>query len=462
MRSKHIARVAMLPALATALSCATTRRGSHATTPLTIEHVTLIDGTGAPAMTDMSVVIEGNRITRVARSASVRSIGSVIDGRRLYAVPGLWDMHMHLAGVEALIIPRLLANGVTSVRDMGDGCIRLQAIRDSIRRGTKPGPRIYMAGHILESEQELALHRRIRARADSIGIPKLVTAEPGCHRMTVSSAASAQIMVDSVLAAGADFVKARSYADSSVYAAIARAAKARNVTFAAHPPYAVNALASAGAGTTTLEHGFYPWPPTSLSPAERQRMIAMWRAAGTSLVPTFITWENRAIHIDSVRAQIDDVAPAGGTRRAALPDAIARRWKSNFANRALDTRQDITGWRTVLDNHMRDIGEMYRAGIRIMPGTDSPNVELVYPGDAVHDELELFVRGAGLTPLQAIQAATMHPAQTMRIDSLGTIASGMLADIVLVSADPTADIRNLRRVVFTIANGRVVFRAVRE
>lgn len=446
------------PVLANQLACASSHPDRERLA-LTVEHVTLIDGSGGTPLQDVTIVMDSGRILAVGKQGSVRSRGRVIDGSGMFAIPGMWDMHLHLAGVEEIVFPLLLRSGVTSVRDMGDGCAHLRALRDSIRAGQRVGPRIYMAGRILESAGELALHQRLRAQADSQGIPHVETQEPGCARLVVATAADAQRMVDSVLGEGADFIKARSYADPAVFAAIAAAAKARGVTFASHPPYALGALESAAAGATTFEHGFYPWPPSSLDAAQRQQLFDTWRVGGTALVPTFITWEPRAVPIDSVLAEINDSLAAPGTPRGDLPPAVVARWRAGLATRLLDSRQDIAGWREVLDAHLRDIGDMYRHGVRIMPGTDGPSNPLAYPGSGVIDELELFVRGVGLSPMEAIVAATRHPAETMRIPDLGTIAPGQLADMVLLSADPLVDINNLRRVHATIADGRIVWQA---
>jgi imidazolonepropionase-like amidohydrolase len=123
----------------------------------------------------------------------------------------------------------------------------------------------------------------------------------------------------------------------------------------------------------------------------------------------------------------------------------------------VDPRDDLAGWRQVLDQHMRQIGEMHRAGVRVLPGSDAPGSALVYPGPAIVDELALFVRGAGMTPMDAIRSATAVAAQHMGMaDSLGTLEVGKLADLILVAGDPAADIRNLEHVRVVITDGRVV------
>jgi imidazolonepropionase-like amidohydrolase len=97
---------------------------------------------------------------------------------------------------------------------------------------------------------------------------------------------------------------------------------------------------------------------------------------------------------------------------------------------------------------------MQKAGVKILAGTDTPN-PYVFPGSSLHDELELLVK-AGLTLLQALQAATLRPAEYLGMaERLGAIAPGKLADLVLLSGDPLADIANTRRIEAVIQNGRL-------
>jgi len=103
------------------------------------------------------------------------------------------------------------------------------------------------------------------------------------------------------------------------------------------------------------------------------------------------------------------------------------------------------------------VGAMHRAGVRLMPGTDAP-LRNSPPGFGLHAELDLFVQ-AGMSPLEALRSATIEPAQALGMaDSSGTIARGMLADLVLLDADPLVSVTSLRRVSAVIANGRLVDR----
>ncbi len=425
----------------------------------TITNVTLIDGTGGSARSGMDIEITGSRISALRPSGQATPRGTVIDATGRYALPGLWDMHLHLGRYAHDVIPLLLDAGVTSVRDMGDGCANLLSLRDSIRQGWLAGPRMLVATRILESPEELASHARIRRAADSLGLPPMPGSEPDCPRIAVAGAGEADSAVAAVVAAGGDFVKARSYADSATYVAIVAAARRHGLRFAGHPPYAVPAPAAMLPGVASFEHGFYPWPPNALDSATNAAMLATMRANGIALVPTLVTWEPRALPYDSVLAEVTDSTGGHGPRRTRLPRSLLEPWLGNLGPRRLDTRTDLAGWREVLDRHMQQVGAFHRAGIRVMPGTDAPLSPLVYPGASVVDELELFVRGAGFSPMEAIESATRLPAEAMGMaDSLGTITTGRLADLILVGEDPLSNIGNLHDVRLVIANGKVVSR----
>jgi imidazolonepropionase-like amidohydrolase len=129
-----------------------------------------------------------------------------------------------------------------------------------------------------------------------------------------------------------------------------------------------------------------------------------------------------------------------------LPPLIQQYWKSGGAG----VRSDEEKFQRQLDL----VASMHRAGVKLLAGTDTPN-PFVFPGDSLHEELELLVK-AGLTPVQALQCATLRPAEYLgMMDRLGSIAAGKLADLVLLDADPLASIANTRRIAAVILNGKL-------
>ncbi len=139
-------------------------------------------------------------------------------------------------------------------------------------------------------------------------------------------------------------------------------------------------------------------------------------------------------------------------RLSQLPPVILEFWKAG--GMGMSAADDPPARRRQFDRDLTLVGAMQKAGVKILAGTDTPS-PYVFPGTSLHDELELLVK-AGLTPLQALQAATLRPAEYLGMEArLGTIAPGKLADLVLLSADPLADIANTRRIEAVIQNGRL-------
>ena len=128
-----------------------------ATSPLTITHVTVIDMTGAPPLTDMTVVINGERIRAIGKTENVRvpREATIIDGRGKFLIPGLWDMHVHFTEVERTF-PLFIANGVTGVRNMGGDLDQLLRWRADVASGKLLGPRIVMCGPIVDGPDPAA------------------------------------------------------------------------------------------------------------------------------------------------------------------------------------------------------------------------------------------------------------------------------------------------------------------
>lgn len=130
-------------------------------------------------------------------------------------------------------------------------------------------------------------------------------------------------------------------------------------------------------------------------------------------------------------------------------------WGPDNALTGIYTVEDFANGKLVFDRHLELVGELHRAGVPLMAGTDLV-VPFIFPGSSVHDELELFVR-AGLTPMEALQTATQNPARYLGLqDVLGTIETGKIADLVFLSADPLEDIRNTKEVWAVVLNGELL------
>ena len=418
---------------------------------IAITSVTLIDGTGGPARQDMTVIVHGGRISAVELATSAQPPGgaTVIDGRGKFLIPGLWDMHVHLAKAGAGSLPLLVANGVTSVRDMGGDAALLRGWRDDIEAGRRLGPRIKWAGPMIESPEHVARMRK-RGTHEPIERFRAVVADPG----------SAERVVDSIARLGADFIKIRTVASDETYRAIAAAADRHGLPFVGHASD-VSFEDVLRAGQKSVEHTVYP-SLQDRTPRERSKLIAEMARRGIALVPTAVSYyESIARSSARMRQIIADSLGTVDPRRRYVDGYLLQDWREQLEERPGGLRASIQGAVVGLihRNAVKDAKEMRRAGVRILPGSDLA-VLGIYPGSSLHDELRLFVEKLGMTPMEALVSATRQPAEFFGMqDSLGTIAANRIADLVLLDADPVADITNVRRINAVIVRGQLLDRA---
>ena len=440
-RCSEVSRALLLALVAA--SCAPAERDPDTPPVLAITHVAVWDGRSDVFRTDRTVVVRGNRIVTeaAARSTRVPRGARVVDGRGRYLIPGLWDMHVHTVmpgGAEAL--PLYVANGVTGVRDMAGDFAQLTAWRREIAAGERIGPRMVVSGPYLEG--------------GDVPIPHLLVAKPE----------DAEPAVDSLVRLGVDFVKVHSQLDRARYFAIARAARAHGIPFAGHVPRSVLPQEASDSGQRSIEHLLTI--PNACTPEDSVRLMprfqvqsALGRCTSEDLAPLFRRFvENDTWVVPTLTAQVE---VARWPLRDLPGDAWARwlpRAMRDFVAEIFPMPDDVPPGAdsvglALLAKRAEVVGAMHAAGVHVMAGTDAP-LRNSPPGFGLHEELAWLVR-SGLSPLDALRAATLEPARFLAMDdSLGTIEAGKVADLVLLDADPLADIANTRRIVLVVANGR--------
>jgi len=410
-----------------------------------ITHVSVVDVERGTSRSDQTVVVDGPRITAVGPSASMAVLPSarVIDGRGKWLIPGLWDMHAHtVVPTGRLLLSLYLANGVTGLRDMGGDFATIRKWRDEIARGDLVGPRIVAAGPYLEGHDSPIAHLEVHTPDD------------------------ARLAVDSLSSLGVDFVKVHSALPRETFFAAAREARMRHLALAGHLSRNVTVEEASDSGQRSLEHllGFVnvctPAESTAFANVDPLRRIvfnsctsrdqhevyAHLARNGTWVTPTLATaWEFAVLPKHDV---------PGDTLSRFVSDSLRVYLTQIFdAPPALPPDGDVLGKR-LFAKRRELVRALYDAGVPLLAGTDSP-MRNVPPGFGLHEELMEFVR-SGLTPAAALRAATFEPARYLgALDSLGTVAVGKLADLVLLDGDPLQDITNVNRIAAVTTRGRV-------
>jgi hypothetical protein len=374
--------------------------------PLAFDSVTIVDVTNGKLLRAQTVVVDGNRIQAVgaAGKVSVPAGATIVSAAGKYLIPGLWDMHAHVDERTAWY-PLFIAHGVTGVREMAQrfehGTDSFRVWQREVMEGKRIGPRSYGPSADLTN----------------------------ANGITLTTPADARRVIDSLKAAGVLFLKYHDdNGDPGLFFAIAREAKRAGLPLVGHVSVFTSDVEAADSGLTSLEHaqeshqcwiGFPGWPEPPNSPFAKKRCGPVAEAFirnGTWLTPTLVVF----YYQDEGHTQ--------------------------DAQKFLQT--------------------IHSLGVRnFLAGSDaSQNGNILgvplEPGFSLLQEIVLMV-GGGLTPLQALQSATLNPAKLMKAtDSLGTVAPGKLADLVLLDANPVADIRNVLKVRAVVANGRYFDRPI--
>jgi imidazolonepropionase-like amidohydrolase len=408
---------------------------------LAISNVNVVDVVSGSVRAGQTVLITGNRISRVGprASTSVPRGARAIDGSGKFLIPGLWDMHSHVVGFGPTSLPLYLAYGVTSIRDMGaERFAQAKAWRDSIAAGQLIGPRMRIASPVVENQNWL---RAVKRMSEQAGTPWQLY-----ERFGPTTTEEVERWVDSVAALGADHIKVRNWPAPNLAAAIVNRARVRGLQVVGHgnEPFP-------RAGVTTLEHGI--WPPVRIAAAARDSMWRSFAASGVAFVPTLVTAPIRNDPPDTLIAKINSGRIAG---LQYVPERTRQDWRNQFLGFKQESPMD---WATIQQEQMRNVAELHKAGVTLLAGSDI-GAPLLVPGISIHDEMRMLVEVAGLTPLEALRAATLDPARVVGLgSSLGSIEEGKLADLVVLDGNPLTDIAHTRRIFAVIANGRLLNRA---
>ena len=437
------------------LSAGPWNRASAQTPPLFVTHVAVVDVIAGRVQPDMTVEIRGRTISAVSAGRPLRipRRATVVDGRGEYLIPGLWDMHVHLSfppGAAQIFLPLMVANGILGARDMHSFLSTILSLKHDVATGAQVGPRLFVAGSAVDGPNSYLPAARVVRTPDE-----------------------AREAVRQLKGAGVDFIKVYSSLPKDLYLAVASEAKNEGIPFVGHVPYPVTAAEASDAGQRSLEHltevdvgtssdeptikaeeleamnqkhGYIPDPNRLKSTFDSVKTAALFkrfRQNDTWQVPTLVVfYQERQIAEPRVRGN--------DSLLVYIPKLLRDYWRSLPTDIA-------TKMVALYAVHSDLVGRLNQAEVPILAGSDCPN-PYVYPGFSLHDELGLLVR-AGLTPAEALRTATINPARFLGLtDSLGVVATGKVADLVLLDGNPLQDIANTKRIRAVIQGGRLLNR----
>lgn len=428
---------------------------------LVLVGVRVVDVRSGVVLPDRTVVIEDGRIRSVGRDADLPAGTETVDAGGRYLIPGLWDAHAHVRHPAApdVLFPLFVAHGVTGIREMssdcdgpedGDVCVeRMKEWRRAISTGEMTGPRL-------------------------VALSSFPLDPPWGYEVPREMVAG---MLDELDSRGLDLIKTYNRLSPDAFRWFVEGARERGMDAAGHVPLRITAAEASDAGLRSVEHAraflfdCYPGSQAfrssarsvNVGPDDLRAMVEEHDPAvcaetfrtlernGTWYVPTHVTRR--------MEARAGETELRNDPRLRWVWGDVREQWHAD-ADRVLE-RSPTSDERAIMDAFYRKglelTGRAHEAGVPIAVGTDAGD-SFVFWGSSVHDEMAELVK-AGLSPAEALAAATLRPAELMRAEEdHGTVEAGKRADLVLLRANPLADIDNTRTVEAVIFDGRLLDR----
>ncbi|HXG89472.1 MAG TPA: amidohydrolase family protein, partial [Vicinamibacterales bacterium] len=391
---------------------------------IAIENTTVINVIDGSESRGVTVVVSGDRVTGIGGDLKA-PVGAIhVDGTGKFLIPGLWDMHSHNQASGEHSLPLYLANGVVGTRDMGSDVDFILPLRNRINSGQILGPEIVAAGPILDDA-------------------------PGDwpFRRRVKTADEARQAVRELKAAGVDLIKVHNFTPRDAFFAIIDEARTLGVPVAGHIPLKVTVMEGIASGMVSIEHlseSRMFWEcPDSKGAYDPKRCAPIFDAVAARNVSQAMT------------GAFSEAIPDVFTGKPLPHQEYASRGvidlnQENLVASKLDARTlDIVRSQNVARKLV--VRELTSRGVQLLAGCDG-----WVPGFCLQDELQ-WLTDAGLSPLQALQTATINAARFLRREATqGTVATGKRADLVLLDADPRPDIGNVRRIAAVIVRGHLI------
>lgn len=435
---------------------------------LVLKHVNVVNVETGAIQRDTTVTITGQRISDIqpARKLGSSGVTQELDATGKFLIPGLWDMHAHFQDPQREM-KMYIANGVLGVRNMGGVAKEVFALREKIARGEVLGPRIIACGPIVDGPNP---------------------ANPSIS-VSVKDADSGRMMVHTLKDMGADCIKVHDGVPLDAYLALAAEAKKVKLPLVGHIPVAVPTAEASNSGQKSIEHVIglrgastaeaevlkderennifaeamrtktFSMIPESIAKRGNRILDTFSQEKANKLYGAFVrngTYVDPTLVTDHALTYVDELTKEDDPRLKYITTEMRQWWKpENGMLTRYRTPSYIAFRKRQFAKTLQQIPVAQKQHVIFLAGTDA-YVPYTYPGFSTHDEMSLFVK-AGLSPLQALQTATLNPAKFFGTEKeMGTVATGKNADLVLLDGDPTKDITNTKKIFAVVLRGRLM------
>lgn len=416
---------------------------------LVIENCSLFDPEAGQMVPRQTIVVRGSTIERVADAGTVKNLpadATRIDGRGKFALPGLIDAHVHLVHVLDYahvtgdeILPLFLAAGVTSVRSTGEELVAGTLVARIAAAHPESCPRVFTCSPLLDGDPPI--HRDIgRGITDPEKVRELF------DELTRWDVRTVKIYAGTARPVGKSIIDESHRRGLFVTAHLGRYS-------------AQDAVAD---GVDGLEHIWsvfnYVIPAEVTKEAGHRGRLDLNNPLCESLIAELVrhkTYVDPTLAVFRNMILLSDLPEINNhPDLAAVPRRLREFWPVYLKRTGCPQGGPLEDRRREFAKFQELTGKLYRAGVPLLVGTDAPEPN-VAPGFSLHQELEMYVE-SGVPPAAALRGATLTNATVLgEKDRLGSITTGKLADIVLLTADPLADIRNTRRIELVIHHGKL-------
>ena len=433
--------------------------GQASADPIAFVHVAVVDVRSGRTEPNRTVLLLNGRISAIGSGKHVHfpKGTTTIEARGKFLIPGLWDMHVHSlwdATRPPLFFPLFLANGVTGIREMGSPMPAADQLhwRSQVAAGEVSGPRLVVSGPFVDGPHPVW---------------------PGSIK--VSTEEEGREAVRSLQAAGVDFVKVYTGVPRAAYFGIAEEGKKDQIPFVGHVPVEIGVDEASNAGQKSVEHlmGILLYCSSksealkadlmrgaNINQLNNQLVDTYDSSKAAALYTLFVknqTWQAPTLTIRHARPYLQELQASNDPRLKYMPKAVVESWGPHVDQRQPVDPEVIASRKRLFQKELGVVRAMVHAGVKLLAGTDTPN-PYCFPGFSLHDELGFMVK-AGLTPLEALQTATINPAEFLGLaKTFGAVEEGKVADLVLLDANPLENIANTRRIAAVVSSGRLLDR----